>query len=627
DAAMWFLIADANGLTDQALTEGQTLTIPNKVTNVHNNSATFRPYSAGEAIGDTSPTLPTAPVPYTKKGKGKCGGMGGIIVMVVTIAVTVISGGTMAPMLAAAVGNLAGQAVGMAIGVQSGFDFRSFATSVATAGIAEWAGIGTHAGTAAKSIDYGRIAADAISYNAIGQAVGNLTGAQKGFSWASVAAAGVGAAAGAYAGNKVGNALADKNNTLSRTAGTLTAASQGATASIASQLTSVALQGGRFSWSGVAVNAIGAGAGYLASGQVLPKDGGNVAPVAQAQSQQPESYWSMTANNRGTTDTPVHEERTPLPEIEVKASRLPDIREEVIANANRMLYNPIPNTAEGTVGRTVAGNVSIPYQGGKAFTEDVQARQSSTAFWTNTQRVQGSGLLIDPATGEESFAYSSAQRLQLQQSRLNKLNTKYPLMAQNNSSQGVNWYELGKSTLGVVGNSATITTGLAVDAVGLLALAMPEPSTLSKWGGIAALSAGTSLVIKGETGLVLNAKNFMNALNGVPTGQSYLPGSGLEFATQKLGGTPSQIRLAQAADMTIDLFTNPALGGMRFTTNSAAIALPALLKAPVISTIGIQAKNITPQIYETTKSVESYAAFINAGFINYELGNNDFKWW
>ncbi|MGY1490817.1 LysM peptidoglycan-binding domain-containing protein, partial [Methylobacillus pratensis] len=78
DAAMWFLIADANGLTDQALTEGQTLTIPNKVTNVHNNSSTFRPYSAGEAIGDTSPTLPTAPVPYVKKKKGKCGGMGGI---------------------------------------------------------------------------------------------------------------------------------------------------------------------------------------------------------------------------------------------------------------------------------------------------------------------------------------------------------------------------------------------------------------------------------------------------------------------------------------------------------------------------------------------------------------------
>lgn len=64
DADMWYLIADANGLTNSnTLTAGQVLTIPNKVTNIHNNSGTYRVYNPGEAIGDVNPTLPTAPPP------------------------------------------------------------------------------------------------------------------------------------------------------------------------------------------------------------------------------------------------------------------------------------------------------------------------------------------------------------------------------------------------------------------------------------------------------------------------------------------------------------------------------------------------------------------------------------
>ncbi|MDV7375357.1 LysM peptidoglycan-binding domain-containing protein, partial [Acinetobacter baumannii] len=43
DASMWYMLADVNGLsaTDK-LTAGQVLTVPNKVTNIHNNSETFR---------------------------------------------------------------------------------------------------------------------------------------------------------------------------------------------------------------------------------------------------------------------------------------------------------------------------------------------------------------------------------------------------------------------------------------------------------------------------------------------------------------------------------------------------------------------------------------------------------
>ncbi|MGM9481545.1 hypothetical protein ACS5PN_10175 [Roseateles sp. NT4] len=60
DASMWYLIGDANRLSKGAvLKRGQSLVIPNKVTNIHNNSATWRPYQPGEVIGRTEPTLPT----------------------------------------------------------------------------------------------------------------------------------------------------------------------------------------------------------------------------------------------------------------------------------------------------------------------------------------------------------------------------------------------------------------------------------------------------------------------------------------------------------------------------------------------------------------------------------------
>ncbi|WP_281273195.1 LysM peptidoglycan-binding domain-containing protein, partial [Trinickia fusca] len=64
DASLWYLIADANGLTsDNHLSAGQVLSIPNKVTNFHNNASTFKVYNPGEAIGDAMPTLPPEPMP------------------------------------------------------------------------------------------------------------------------------------------------------------------------------------------------------------------------------------------------------------------------------------------------------------------------------------------------------------------------------------------------------------------------------------------------------------------------------------------------------------------------------------------------------------------------------------
>ncbi|HVK56330.1 MAG TPA: LysM peptidoglycan-binding domain-containing protein [Burkholderiales bacterium] len=63
DSKLWYLIADANGLNADGsnLWVGQTLTIPNTITNVHNDYATHEVYNAGEIIGDRTPTLPDPP--------------------------------------------------------------------------------------------------------------------------------------------------------------------------------------------------------------------------------------------------------------------------------------------------------------------------------------------------------------------------------------------------------------------------------------------------------------------------------------------------------------------------------------------------------------------------------------
>jgi YD repeat-containing protein len=212
DADMWYLIADTNGLTrGSSLTAGQVLTIPNKVTNIHNNSGTYRVYNPGEAIGDINPTLPTAPPPPKKKNK--CGGFGPLIVAVVTVVAAIAAPylipaiNAMTPlgaMATAAIANVAGQVAGNLVGVQKGFDFKSFGTAVLSAGITQGVmgstsdpqSLASKLGGAVNG-GYAAVAARAVVSNVVGQGVGNITGTQKGFSWASVAISGIGTAAGA----------------------------------------------------------------------------------------------------------------------------------------------------------------------------------------------------------------------------------------------------------------------------------------------------------------------------------------------------------------------------------------------------------------------------------------------
>ena len=206
DASLWYIIADANALrSDADLIAGQTLKIPNSISNINNNSDTFKPYNAGEIIGDTTPTLPDAPPPPKKD---KCGGFGAILVIIVTIVVTIYTAGAAAAagygkiasaVIGAAAGNIAGQVAGNVVGIQDGFDFKSFATSVLTAGLT--AGVADT--TFFKNLgDVGK----AVVKNLIGQGVRVVTGQQDGFDFKGFASAVISAPISSAIGKELGGA-------------------------------------------------------------------------------------------------------------------------------------------------------------------------------------------------------------------------------------------------------------------------------------------------------------------------------------------------------------------------------------------------------------------------------------
>ncbi|WP_217806154.1 LysM peptidoglycan-binding domain-containing protein [Chromobacterium violaceum] len=244
DKSLWYLLADANGLTGtETLKAGQVLRVPNKVTNFHNNSGTYRVYNPGEAIGDVTPTLPEPPPPPPPPGGGGgCGGFGMILIAIVAVVAVVMTAGAAAVAMsamasgagfgtamgavasagfsgvmaaggaalvgtttaltaglttvglagAAAIGgalsSIVSQGVAMAMGVQDKFSWGqvglSAFTTAATAGLAGGGGALSGAGVPQTVMR-------TMAVNAATQGVAMATGMQKSFSWTSVAASGV----------------------------------------------------------------------------------------------------------------------------------------------------------------------------------------------------------------------------------------------------------------------------------------------------------------------------------------------------------------------------------------------------------------------------------------------------
>jgi YD repeat-containing protein len=216
DASLWYLIADANGLTGSAnLAAGQVLTIPAKVTNLHNSASTFKVYDPNSAIGNTDPLQPPPP----SAGKhGGCGGLGQILLVAIAVAVIAISqhyelfaalGPVLGGAAAGAAGSVISQGIGLATGIQDKFSFKGVALAAIAGGVTgglnqlgHLADVGKIGGTFGKAAQFvngssflSGVARGALS-STLTQGISVATGLQHKFDWVGVAAAGIGNGAG-----------------------------------------------------------------------------------------------------------------------------------------------------------------------------------------------------------------------------------------------------------------------------------------------------------------------------------------------------------------------------------------------------------------------------------------------
>ncbi|WP_426000361.1 Ig-like domain-containing protein [Caulobacter sp. DWR1-3-2b1] len=232
DEALWYLIADANGLTaSQALPPGMVLNIPNKVINTHHKSSTFRVFDPSQVLGDVAPDAPSPVEQIQTQAPAKKKGCGGVGMIVAVLVATVVAALVMGPAAAAA----------------SNFFTGGAAAATATAATSWTAGGAFVGGMAAGAA--GSLAS---------QMVGVVTGVQDRFSWKGVAMAAISGGVGASIGRAVQLGVFGTPGSM------LSGVTSSAAGSVASQgiAMAVGLQD-RFDWSAVAMSAFEGGARTL----------------------------------------------------------------------------------------------------------------------------------------------------------------------------------------------------------------------------------------------------------------------------------------------------------------------------------------------------------------------------
>jgi LysM repeat protein len=207
DASLWYKLAEANGLSGggSAISAGQTLTIPNTLSNMHNTADTFRPYDANSALGDVQPGTPKP----RKDSNKNCGVIGVIlrfvvaaavrfILLPVTTALSVIP--IIGPALSEALVNVVKQGVNTLVGLQDRIEWKKVGIAAVSAGVSD--GLTRIGGPFASNTLGGRVLRAAVQ-NAATQGISTAVGLQDRFSWGSVAAS----AAAIVASDLVGGAL------------------------------------------------------------------------------------------------------------------------------------------------------------------------------------------------------------------------------------------------------------------------------------------------------------------------------------------------------------------------------------------------------------------------------------
>ncbi len=408
---------DANGSVlhhgDRDLRVGQTLNIPNLVAGVHNDSGSYKPYDPSKIKGDTLPNLPNPPpaVSYGGGGGGGCGGIGMIIVAIVAVVAAVftvgaslaassslqiglaetfalrleslgsaaLGVGSVGPgtaALAGAVGSIASQVVGNAIGVQDGFSWKQ----VAFAAIG--GAVSNVVGTALPGEGFGNVVARAAVGSVISQGIGVVTGLQEKFSWRGVAASAVGAGVGYGVSQAVGGAL--QNTDFAANNSGLAGFGVRAVSGLAAGLTTAAMRGGRVNATQVATDAFGnALGGSLA--EAFGQTSGSITNSQQIQALSeigqetsraslPASYWSMTADAGAVTGT--MNDATPTGSRDVVRISVEDpeadavVRENQVSAWERLLREKHPGESADVI-RGVAE--SLTAQGKRAGATGAQS--------------------------------------------------------------------------------------------------------------------------------------------------------------------------------------------------------------------------------------------------------------
>ncbi|WP_058534249.1 pre-toxin TG domain-containing protein [Legionella saoudiensis] len=287
DSSLWYLIADANGISDRTAIAGkdgqiyigQSLTIPPAAIGQHHTQATHRILNANKMLGNTSAN---APIPTLKPPKPKHGSIWGkIIVAIVATVATVLTAGAFAIGMGATssifsaglsalggaitgsagaagigtilgvgfaagfVGSIAGQTAANLMGMQSGIDFGgaliSGLTTAATAGI----GYGLKNVAAFKTLsnkigeyDYKYFSASSafemMEQNAASQAFNTTIRRHQHFDWTEL---GVATVTGGLMGSKAGKEFGKKLEALDNHTGMLRAELQNLAGAGAQSLT------------------------------------------------------------------------------------------------------------------------------------------------------------------------------------------------------------------------------------------------------------------------------------------------------------------------------------------------------------------------------------------------------
>ena len=319
DSSLWYMIADANGLGyDSPLAVGSLITIPTRINTQHNDYQTYQPYNAASLIGDTTPQV------ITPK-QNDCGAMGQIIMIIVSVAVASFLGPHMLPFvgslgltgtaatiaagaLAGAGASIASQGVGIAMGIQDGFNWKGVALAAIGGGVSAGFNGVPGAENLSKTFDlsgtiFNNAAGKAILSNLTTQAIGKITHAQEApFSWRSVAAAGIAAQVGEFVGDKLlENSIFSGASGFDKFANRLVK-------NFASSTAAAVVHGGKISPVQIAVDAFGNALGSSLGEALKPK----ADPVSEFFGGSSFRLPTIEKDNTVTNDAPV-----PLPSKEI----------------------------------------------------------------------------------------------------------------------------------------------------------------------------------------------------------------------------------------------------------------------------------------------------------------------